>query len=51
MLPAALEKARIMRFGYDSVWFGEDAARETLANVARRLLLALGDERKACVPL
>jgi len=48
MLPATLEKARIMRFGYLSIWFGKDAIRQSLADVARELLYSLKDERKVC---
>jgi hypothetical protein len=47
MLPAAIPRARIMRFGYDSRWYGPDPVRQRLENIANSLLLYLGDARKA----
>ncbi|KAF2198164.1 hypothetical protein GQ43DRAFT_434507 [Delitschia confertaspora ATCC 74209] len=46
MLPAVALNARIMRYGYQSQWFGEGVVRQNALTVARRLLLALGRERK-----
>jgi hypothetical protein len=46
MLPLSHPKARIMRFGYDSQWFGEHAVKQRLSTVAESLLLALKAERK-----
>jgi hypothetical protein len=45
MLPEAVPKARIMRFGYDSQWFGENAIKQRLSTVAGGLLGALRAER------
>ncbi|KAF1961532.1 hypothetical protein CC80DRAFT_402666 [Byssothecium circinans] len=46
MLPAVVPSARIMRYGYESKWFGEGALRQKASTVAQRLLLALKRERK-----
>ncbi|KAF2198440.1 hypothetical protein GQ43DRAFT_157174 [Delitschia confertaspora ATCC 74209] len=46
MLPAVTPHARIMRYGYQSQWFGEEAMRQTASTVAHRLLLALWRKRK-----
>ncbi|KAK7177719.1 hypothetical protein PSPO01_16226 [Paraphaeosphaeria sporulosa] len=46
MLPAAVPNARIMRYGYQSQWFGEGAVRQNVSTVAKRLLLALMRKRK-----
>ena len=46
MLPAVAPQARIMRYGYQSQWFGEGAMRQKASTVAQRLLLALGMERE-----
>ncbi|RYO77015.1 hypothetical protein DL764_010256 [Monosporascus ibericus] len=48
MLPGALKKARIMRFGYNSVWFGKKAVKQSLGTVAGGLLSALKMKRKEC---
>ncbi|KAJ6258603.1 hypothetical protein Dda_6650 [Drechslerella dactyloides] len=48
MLHAALPKARIMRFGYDSIWYGSGAAKQRLANIANELLTDLKYERRDC---
>ena len=47
MLPQAVPSARIMRFGYESRWFGKDAVRQRLSAVAERLLRSLLAYRKA----
>jgi hypothetical protein len=49
MLPAVAPNARIMRYGYQSQWFGEGAMRQKASMVAQRLLLAL--RRKREVPV
>ena len=49
MLPAVASNARIMRYGYQSQWFGEGAMRQKASTVAQRLLLAL--QRKREVPV
>ena len=46
MLPAIAPTARIMRYGYESQWFGEDPIRQKAAVVAHRLLLSLRRARK-----
>jgi hypothetical protein len=46
MLPAVAPQARIMRYGYQSKWFGEEAMRQKASTVAQRLLLALKRERE-----
>lgn len=46
MLPAVAPNARIMRYGYQSQWFGKDAMRQNVSVVARRLLLALQRKRE-----
>jgi hypothetical protein len=46
MLPALAPNARIMRYGYQSHWFGKDAMRQRTSTVAQRLLSALKRERK-----
>jgi hypothetical protein len=45
MLLHAVPDTRIMRYGYESHWFGRDATRNGVRNVARRLLLALKRKR------
>jgi hypothetical protein len=49
MLPSAVPSARIMRYGYESQWFGKEATQQRATSVARRLLIALKRERKVCV--
>ncbi|MCJ1240279.1 hypothetical protein MMC14_008279, partial [Varicellaria rhodocarpa] len=46
MLPQALPKARIMRFGYASQWFGEETIRQSLSSIANSFLSALCEERE-----
>lgn len=46
MLPAVAPNARIMRYGYQSQWFGEGAMRQKASTVAQRLLLALRRKRE-----
>ncbi|KAE8442032.1 hypothetical protein EG329_003889 [Mollisiaceae sp. DMI_Dod_QoI] len=48
MLPAALPKARIMTYGYESYWFGEHAVRKSVNGIATKLLQALCGERVEC---
>ncbi|KAL9089651.1 MAG: hypothetical protein Q9165_005683 [Trypethelium subeluteriae] len=47
MLPELAPNARIMRYGYQSHWFGEAVMRQRTSTVAQRLLSALKRERKA----
>jgi hypothetical protein len=46
MLPVVASNARIMRYGYQSQWFGEGAMRQNASTVAQRLLLALRRKRE-----
>lgn len=46
MLPAAFPKARILRFGYRSDWFGEAAIKTRAASIAEGLLAELQSARK-----
>jgi len=46
MLPKAVPDTRIMRYGYESQWFGTEATRHRVAGVAQRLLISLRRERK-----
>ncbi len=46
MLPKAIPKARIMRFGYESQWYGDNAVKQTLPTVAHSLLHWLVQARK-----
>ena len=41
-------KSRVLRYGYDSTWFGSNATRVTVSNVSQRLLLSLRRTRKVC---
>jgi hypothetical protein len=47
-LPAAVKKARIMRFGYQSAWFADEIRTDVVA-VADKLLALLRDNRKVRV--
>ncbi len=46
MLPTVVPNARIMRYGYESQWFGEEAISQKASTVAQRLLLNLKRVRK-----
>ncbi|KAI9771574.1 MAG: hypothetical protein M1839_002767 [Geoglossum umbratile] len=46
MLPKAVPDARIMRFGYDSLWLGKEPIRTKLSTIANKLLLVLSRERE-----
>jgi hypothetical protein len=48
MLPSVVPNARIMRYGYESQWFGPDAIRQNTSTVADRFLLTLKRARKVC---
>jgi len=37
MLPALIKEARILRFGYDTLWIGEDPVRTGIGLVANEL--------------
>ncbi|CAI6035875.1 unnamed protein product, partial [Clonostachys chloroleuca] len=47
MLPQAVPEARILRFGYDSLWMGETPIRTSLSTIAYKLLLSLNMMRVA----
>lgn len=46
MLPSRTPEARILRFGYDSLWLGKEAIRTRLPTIADKLLLVLARERQ-----
>lgn len=46
MLPAVAPNARIMRYGYQSQWFGKEMMQQNVPTVAERLLRALKRTRK-----
>ena len=46
MLPAVVPLARIMRYGYESAWFGRDTIQQSVSEVAVRLLRSIGRVRK-----
>jgi hypothetical protein len=46
MLPSMIPNARIMRYGYISQWFGDDAIRQKTTTIADHLLRALKRVRK-----
>lgn len=46
MLPAVTPEARILRFGYDSLWLGKEPIRTRLPTIADKLLLVLARERQ-----
>jgi hypothetical protein len=45
MLPSLVPTARIMRYGYDSQWFGKDAIDASVSDVVEQLLKALNRSR------
>ena len=51
MLPSAVQNARIMRYGYDSQWFGESALQTRVMDVAIPLLASLRTHRKVGVTM
>jgi hypothetical protein len=46
MLPAVAPNARIMRYGYQSQWFGKEIMQQSVSTVAERLLINLKRKRK-----
>ena len=46
MLPAVAPHARILRYGYQSGWFGKEAMQQNASIVADRLLRALRRKRE-----
>lgn len=46
MLPQAIPKSRIMRFGYGSLWFGASPVKQRMSALAQNLLVALFRSRK-----
>jgi hypothetical protein len=51
MLPAATKNARIMVFNYDSNWYGDDAVKVRLDNVADDLRRQIERERQVHWPV
>jgi hypothetical protein len=51
MLPAVAPNARIMRYGYQSQWFGKEAMHQSVSTVAERLLRALKRKRRVLTVL
>jgi hypothetical protein len=48
MLPSVAPDVRVLRYGYESAWFGDNAISQKVSRVADRLLLALRREREVC---
>jgi hypothetical protein len=46
MLPQAAPNTRILRYGYESEWFGDNAIHQKTTTVATRFLVALKRKRK-----
>ena len=46
MLLSVAPNIRVLRYGYESAWFGDDAVRQKTSTVADRLLLALRRKRE-----
>ena len=46
MLPGKLPQARIMTFGYDSIYISKNPVRTSVQNIANKLLEALNSCRK-----
>jgi hypothetical protein len=51
MLPSVAPNARVLRYGYESGWFGDNAIRQKTFTVADRFLLALRRDREVYAPL
>lgn len=51
MLPTVAPNARIMRYGYESQWFGKEAMQQSASTVAERLLRALKRKREVLTVL
>ncbi|KAG9228858.1 hypothetical protein BJ875DRAFT_342435, partial [Amylocarpus encephaloides] len=49
MLPSVVPNARIMRYGYMSRWYGDEAICQKTSTVAQRLLMSLKRARKVPV--
>jgi hypothetical protein len=47
MLPSEMPHARILRYGYNSIWFGQMAVKTSVKNVAQALSEAIRSERQA----
>ena len=45
-LRAAVPRARIMRYGYSSQWFGKDAIRTKTSDISQAILLDLNEYRE-----
>jgi hypothetical protein len=51
MLPAAVPNSRIMRYGYHSRWFGEDAIKTKASSISQQLLFDLKLKRGVSSPI
>lgn len=51
MLPKVVPQTRIMRYGYESQWFGDETIQLKTSTVAQRLLQSLQRERKVLCSL
>jgi hypothetical protein len=49
MLPSVAPNARVLRYGYESKWYGENAIFQKTSTVAKRFLVTLRRERKVCI--
>lgn len=49
MLPSYVPKARILRYGYDSRWYGDAAVSTRLSAVSEELLGGLIRKRRVCL--
>lgn len=45
-LPAVVPRARIMRYGYNSRWFGKEATRTKTSDISQAFLLDLKEFRE-----
>ncbi|KAL8393541.1 hypothetical protein RB599_005843 [Gaeumannomyces hyphopodioides] len=49
-LPASLPRARIMRYGYSSQWFGENATKTKMSDISQAFLFDLDEFRELWWP-
>jgi hypothetical protein len=49
LLPAAVPRARIMRYGYYSQWFGENAIKTKTSDISQQLLFDLKEFREVSI--
>jgi len=48
MLPTACPRTRILSFNYDSVPVGDNPARQSIPNIAMKLLSGIAAKRRGC---